>query len=116
MRMMQKKLPPQKQYDKKSVGDGALRKVFSRITLREKFKIGLSGRSIWLPGLLHGVDQANELFGGVGYGNIIMLAFSSLLSKVCGKGRIPIANKLRGVENGIAQVSRAPFLHVGIAI
>lgn len=45
-----------------------------------------------------------------------MLALSPLLGKIGSKSRIPVADELRGVENGIAQVSRAPFLHVGIAI
>ena len=52
----------------------------------------------------------------MGYGNIIVLSLSPLLGEVGGEIRIPITDKLRGVENGVAQVSGASFLHVGIAV
>ena len=71
---------------------------------------------VWLLRLLHGVDQPNKLLGSVRYGNIVMLALSPFPGKVCGESWIPITDKLRSIENGIAQVSGASFLHVGTAV
>ena len=84
----------------------------------EKRLCWLSGacRSVWLLCFLHGVDQPDELLGSMGYGNVIVLTFSPLLGKVGGKGWIMDTDILGGVENGIAQVSGASFLHVGIAV
>ena len=67
-------------------------------------------------GLLHGVDQPDELLGSVGYGNIIVLTLGTLLGKVGGKGWIVDTDIFGGVENGVAQVSGASLLHVGIAV
>ena len=52
----------------------------------------------------------------MGYGNIIVLTLGTLLGKVGGKGWIVDTDIFGGVENGVAQVSGASFLHVGIAV
>lgn len=52
----------------------------------------------------------------MGNGNIVVLALGSLLSEIGGKGCIPNADELGGVEDGIAQVSGASLLHMGIAV
>lgn len=41
------------------------------------------------PDLSHCVDQPHKFFGGMGDGNIVMLAFRPLLGKISGKGSIP---------------------------
>ena len=52
----------------------------------------------------------------MGYGNVIMFAFSPLFGKISGKRWIPIADILRSIEDGIAKISGTPFFHVGVAI
>ncbi len=46
----------------------------------------------------------------------VMFALSALLGEISSKSRIPMADILRRVENGIAQIPGATFLHVGIAV
>ena len=48
-------------------------------------------------------------------GNIVVLSLASLLGKVGRKYWIPITDEFSGIENGIAQVSGASFLHVSVA-
>ena len=48
--------------------------------------------------------------------NIVMLALGSLPGQICRKGWIVDADIFGCVENGIAQISGASFLHVGIAV
>ena len=69
-----------------------------------------------MPGLLHGVDQPHKLLGCVGDRYIVVLALGSLFGEVCGKSRIPDADVLGGVENGIAKVSGTSFLHEGVTV
>ena len=69
-----------------------------------------------LPRLLHSVDEPHQLLLGMGQGHIVMLAFSTFLGEVGGKGRVPAADVLRGVVDGIAQVSGSTLLHMGIAV
>ena len=66
-------------------------------------------------GFFHSEDETNQLLGSVGDGDIVMLALSSLFSEICGEGRFPQADILSGIEDGIAQIVRAAFLHVGIS-
>ena len=43
--------------------------------------------------------------GGMGYGNIIVLTFSTFFGKVFGKDRIPMTNVLGCVVKGISQIT-----------
>ena len=49
-------------------------------------------------------------------GNIVVFTLRSLLGEICGKGGIPQADIFGGIEDGVAQVSGASFLHMGIAV
>lgn len=69
-----------------------------------------------MPRLLQSENEAHQLLGYVGDRNIVMLSFCPFLGKVGGKGGVPQTDILGGVVNGIAQVSRASFFHVRIAI
>ena len=64
----------------------------------------LSGcaRLVRQTGLLHSVDEPNELFLCMGQSYIIVFAFSALLGKIGGKGRVPVADVLRCVVDGKA--------------
>lgn len=44
-----------------------------------------------------------------------MLALSSFPGEIGGEGRLPQANILSGIEDGIAQIARTSFLHVRIS-
>lgn len=48
--------------------------------------------------------------------DIVVFALCSFLSEVMGKSWVPLANILGRIVKGIAQISRAALLHVGIAI
>ena len=71
--------------------------------------------SIGFASQLHAVDGAHQLLCGVRDGNVVMLAFTHLFSKVRGKPLIPLADKLRCVKQCVAKVSGAAFFHVGMA-
>ena len=45
-----------------------------------------------------------------------MLALSPVFGKIGSKGRIPMADAFGRVVEGIAQIPRATFLHVRIAV
>ena len=60
------------------------------------------------------VDYPDEFFTGMGNCYVVMLPFSAFLGEVFGKGIIPVADKLCGIENGVTQISGAAFLHVRI--
>lgn len=75
---------------------------------------GLRGRRrpVWQSRFFHGIDEPHELFSSVRDGNIVMLALRSLLSKIGGEGRIPMADVLCGVVKGVAKVSGTALFHV----
>lgn len=64
-----------------------------------------SGRNIGLSRSLQLVDNANQLLGGMGDGNIVVLAFGTFLSKIRGKGSIPLTDKPRGVKECVTEVT-----------
>ena len=74
----------------------------------------LCSLSIWLLGLLHGIDQAHKLLGSMKYGNIVMFPLGTFLGKVGSKYRVPIADKSGCIKDGISQISGAAHLHVGM--
>lgn len=45
-----------------------------------------------------------------------MLTLGSFLGQVCGKGGVPEADVFSGVIEGVAKITGASFLHVGIAV
>ena len=51
----------------------------------------------------------------MGDSNIVVLSLISFFGKVGRKCWIPVTNEFSGIENGIAQVPEASFLHVGVA-
>ena len=63
---------------------------------------------------MQGVNNPHEFLGSVGDGNIVVLSFGSLLGQVSGKGRIPETDVFRGIEEGVAKVAGAAFLHVRV--
>ena len=69
-----------------------------------------------LPGFFQSEDKPHQLLGGVGYGDVVMLALSPFFGKVGSKGRVPMADVLGSVVECIAQIPGASFLHVGIAV
>lgn len=48
------------------------------------------------------INNSNQFFDGMRYCNVIMLAFSSFLGKIFGKCRIPVANILGCIVQGIS--------------
>ena len=44
-----------------------------------------------------------------------MLTLSSLPGKVCLECRVPNANVLRGVKDGVSKIAGASLLHVGVS-
>ena len=77
---------------------------------------GLRCRDIGFTRTLQGKNQADQFPGGMRDGDIVMLAFGPFPGKVSSKGTVLDADVLSGVEEGIAKVTGAPFLHVGIGI
>ena len=57
--------------------------------------------SVCLAGKFHLVDCPDQLFGSMGYGNIIVLAFADLLGKISTKGFIPVADIFCGIEQSV---------------
>ena len=49
-------------------------------------------------------------------GNVVMLAFGTLLGQICSEGGIPVTDELLGVEECIAEISGTALLHVRIDI
>lgn len=52
----------------------------------------------------------------MGESHIVVLAFSHLFGKVGSESRIPVADIFGGIVEGVAQVSGATLLHMGIAV
>ena len=78
---------------------------------------GKSGRrTIWLPGFLQRKDKPHQLLGGMGYGDVVVLALGPLLSKVGGKNRVPETDILGCVVKGVAKVPGTALLHVWVAV
>lgn len=50
------------------------------------------------------------------YGNVVILALGALLGEISSKGWIPLEDILRGIENGVTQVSGTSYFHVGVAV
>ena len=69
-----------------------------------------------MPGLLHGEDKPNQLLGSMGDGHIVVLALCPFLGEIGGKGWIPKADIFGGIKKRVAQISGAPFLHVGVTV
>ena len=57
---------------------------------------------IGLLGFFHSKYQPNQLLGGMGKRDIVVLSLRSLLSEISGKVRIPEADVLGCVVKGIA--------------
>jgi len=72
--------------------------------------------TVRFSGFLQGEYEPHQFLGSVGDGNIVMLTLGSFFSEISGKGRVPKANVLGGVEESKSQVSGAAFLHMGITI
>ena len=53
---------------------------------------------------------------GMGKSNIIMLTFRSLLSEVCSKGFVPMADIFGRIVKGISKIARTTFFHMGVAV
>ena len=66
--------------------------------------------------IFDGKYQPNQLFGGMENGNVVMLGLRPFLGEIGSKGRVPETDILGCVVEGVAQVSRATLLHVGITI
>lgn len=64
---------------------------------------------------MQGVDHSNKLLCCVRYCNVVLFAFGSLLGKIGCKGRIPKANILGSIKQGISQISETAFLHMRIS-
>ena len=47
--------------------------------------------------------------------NIVMLSLSSFLGKVGSERGLPMTDIFGGIEEGIAQIARATFLHVSVS-
>lgn len=58
------------------------------------------------------INQSDKFLGSMGYCNIIMLTFGDLLCKIYIEGRIPLANILGGIEQGIYKISGASLFHM----
>ena len=52
----------------------------------------------------------------MGNGDIVVLTFCPLLSKIGGEGCIPVADVLSGIEKCVAEATGTAFLHMGIGI
>lgn len=96
---------------------GTLRRLRRyRITQAPKRITELRRRVVRLTGALQGKDEAHQFLGGVGDGDIVMLAFRPLFRQISGEGSIPMADVLCGVVERIAKVTGATFLHVRIGV
>lgn len=71
---------------------------------------------IGLLGFFHSKYQPNQLLGGMRKRDIVVFSLRSLLSEISSKVRVPVADTFGCVVKGIAQIARAPFLHVRVAI
>ena len=63
-----------------------------------------SGRyaAIRLPRFLHGKYQPNQLFGGMGNGNIVVFALCAFLGEIGGESRVPVADVYGCIVKGVA--------------
>lgn len=96
---------------------GTLRRLRRyRIAQAPKRITELRRRTVRLTGTLQGKDEAHQFLGGVGDGDIVMLAFSPLFCQISGEGSIPMADVLCGVVERVAKVTGAAFLHVRIGV
>ena len=96
---------------------GTLRRLRRyRIAQAPKRITELRRRVVRFTGTLQGKDEAHQFLGGVGDGDIVMLAFSPLFCQISGEGSIPMADVLCGVIERIAKVTGAAFLHVCIGV
>ena len=96
---------------------GTLRRLRRyRIAQAPKRITELRRRVVRLTGALQGKDEAHQFLGGVGDGDIVMLAFSPLFCQISGEGSIPMADVLCGVVERVAKVTGAAFLHVRIGV
>ena len=76
----------------------------------------LGCRAIGLSRFLKGTDHTNQFLGSMGNGNIVVLALSAFLGQISSKGRIPVADILGRIEQGISQVSGTTLFHVRISV
>ena len=96
---------------------GTLRRLRRyRIAQAPKRITELRRRVVRLTGTLQGKDEAHQFLGGVGDGDIVMLAFSPLFCQISGEGGIPMADVFCGVVERVAKVTGAAFLHACIGV
>ena len=73
-----------------------------------------SSGSVCLASQLYSIDHSDQLLTGMRDRDVIMLSFCAFFSKICFECRVPLADIYGCIKQGIAQVSRASFLHVSI--
>ena len=84
-----------------------------RTRKRENFR--LSGRPIGFAGFLHCENQPDAFLGGMGNGDVIMLALGAFLGQISGEGRAPVKGEFCGVEDGVSEIAGASLFHVRVS-